>query len=87
MGQKWRKWTNMGNQHDLDFLTWVSHTTVSIWQNRSITYMDRPHARAYVTALNMGVLHERVSVEPKFSSIRKRPLLRAFRHSKAYLNT
>ncbi|KHF97879.1 hypothetical protein F383_36937 [Gossypium arboreum] len=35
----------------------------------------------------MGVSHGRVPVEPKFTSIRKRPLLRAFRHSKAYLNT
>ncbi|KHG15058.1 Dihydrodipicolinate synthase [Gossypium arboreum] len=35
----------------------------------------------------MGVSHVRVPVEPKFSLIRKRPLLRDFRHSKAYLNT
>ncbi|KHG23913.1 hypothetical protein F383_30090 [Gossypium arboreum] len=28
----------MGNQYGLDFLTWVSHVTVSIWQSRSTTY-------------------------------------------------
>ncbi|KHG06048.1 hypothetical protein F383_32269 [Gossypium arboreum] len=32
-------------------------------------------------------LHKRVPAEPKYSPIRKRPLLRALRHSKAYLNT
>ncbi|KHG11675.1 hypothetical protein F383_06135 [Gossypium arboreum] len=51
-----------------------------------MTYTGRPHASAYVTALNTGMSHRRVPVEPKFSSIRKTPLLRAFRHSKAYLN-
>ncbi|KHG07233.1 ALG-2 interacting X [Gossypium arboreum] len=34
-----------------------------------------------------GVSHRRVPTEPKFSPIRKRPILRALRHSKAYLNT
>ncbi|KHG07517.1 hypothetical protein F383_34075 [Gossypium arboreum] len=42
----------MGNQHCLDFLTQVSHRAVSIWKNRSTTYTGRPHACAYVTALN-----------------------------------
>ncbi|KHG07582.1 Bifunctional purine biosynthesis PurH [Gossypium arboreum] len=49
--------------------------------------MGRLHARAYSTALTTGVSHERVLAEPKYSPIQKRPLLRALRHSKAYLNT
>ncbi|KHG16625.1 hypothetical protein F383_33558 [Gossypium arboreum] len=53
----------------------------------STTYTSRPHACVYLTSLNMGVSHGRVPVEPKSSSIRKRPLLRAFRPSKACLNT
>ncbi|KHG10188.1 hypothetical protein F383_02543 [Gossypium arboreum] len=35
----------------------------------------------------MGLSHRRVPVEHKFSLIWKRELLRAFRHSKTYLNT
>ncbi|KHG09988.1 ALG-2 interacting X [Gossypium arboreum] len=62
----------MGNQHGLDFLTRACHTAISIWQDQSTTYM---------------VAHKRVPVELKYSPIRKRPLLRALRHSKAYLNT
>ncbi|KHG08351.1 hypothetical protein F383_35802 [Gossypium arboreum] len=31
--------------------------------------------------------HGRVPAKPKFSPIRKRPILGALRHSKAYLNT
>ncbi|KHF98660.1 hypothetical protein F383_12870 [Gossypium arboreum] len=77
----------MGNQHDLDVLTWVGHTAVSIWQNQSTTCMGRPHTHAYLTALTTGVSHGHVPVEPKYSPIRRRALLRAFRHSKAYLNT
>ncbi|KHG08597.1 hypothetical protein F383_35656 [Gossypium arboreum] len=34
-----------------------------------------------------GLHHGRVPAEPKFSPIRRRPLLRALRHFKAYLNT
>ncbi|KHG07934.1 hypothetical protein F383_34913 [Gossypium arboreum] len=34
-----------------------------------------------------GVSHGRVPAEPKFTPIRKRPILRALRHSKDYLNT
>ncbi|KHG04017.1 hypothetical protein F383_29219 [Gossypium arboreum] len=64
----------MGNQHGLDFLTQACHTAVSIWRDRSTTYTGRLHAR-------------RVPVEPKYSPIQKRPLLRALSHSKAYLNT
>ncbi|KHG00269.1 hypothetical protein F383_19750 [Gossypium arboreum] len=30
MGQKRRKWVNVGNQHGLNFLTRVDHTPVSI---------------------------------------------------------
>ncbi|KHF99035.1 hypothetical protein F383_38219 [Gossypium arboreum] len=41
----------MRNQHGLDLLTQVVHTAVSIWQNRSMTYTGRPHARAYLKAL------------------------------------
>ncbi|KHF97761.1 hypothetical protein F383_37186 [Gossypium arboreum] len=33
------------------------------------------------------ITHGRVPVEPKFSPIQKRPILRSHRHSKAYLNT
>ncbi|KHG20949.1 hypothetical protein F383_06682 [Gossypium arboreum] len=32
-------------------------------------------------------LHGHVPAEPKYKPIRKRPILRALRHSKAYLNT
>ncbi|KHG13255.1 putative mannan synthase 9 [Gossypium arboreum] len=34
-----------------------------------------------------GMSHRRVPAEPKFSPIQKRPILRAFRHSKAYKYT
>ncbi|KHG18501.1 hypothetical protein F383_07458 [Gossypium arboreum] len=52
-----------------------------------MTYMGRLHARAYSTALTTGVLHERVPAEPKYSPIQKRPIFRALRHPKSYLNT
>ncbi|KHG22719.1 Histone-lysine N-methyltransferase, H3 lysine-79 specific [Gossypium arboreum] len=71
----------MGNQHGLDFLTRACHMVVSIWQDRSMTYTDRLHACAYSTALTTGVVHGRVPAEPKYSPIRKRPLLRALRYS------
>ncbi|KHG18477.1 hypothetical protein F383_26007 [Gossypium arboreum] len=34
-----------------------------------------------------AITHGRVPVEPEFSPIRKRPILRALRHSKAYKYT
>ncbi|KHG21525.1 hypothetical protein F383_27508 [Gossypium arboreum] len=46
-----------------------------------MTYTGRPHVYAYLTALTTGVSHGHVLVEPKYSPIQKRPLLRAFRHS------
>ncbi|KHG17590.1 hypothetical protein F383_07077 [Gossypium arboreum] len=55
-----------------------------------MTYMGRLHAHAYSTALTTGWsnrTHERVPAEPKYSPIQKRPLWRALKHSKAYLNT
>ncbi|KHG17531.1 ALG-2 interacting X [Gossypium arboreum] len=52
-----------------------------------MAYTGRPHTRLYLTALNMSVSHGRVPIAPKFSPIQKRPLLRAFRLSKVYLNT
>ncbi|KHG13269.1 hypothetical protein F383_06080 [Gossypium arboreum] len=57
---------------------------VSIWQNRSTTYMGGPHARAYLTGLTTSMSHRCVPVVPKLSPIRKRPILRVLRHSKAY---
>ncbi|KHF99418.1 hypothetical protein F383_38368 [Gossypium arboreum] len=33
------------------------------------------------------IAHRRVPTKPKYSPIRKRPILRALRHSKSYLNT
>ncbi|KHF99628.1 hypothetical protein F383_38489 [Gossypium arboreum] len=77
----------MGNQHGLDFLTRVSHTVVSIWQDRSMTYTGRLHARAYLTALITGWSNHTRACHTEYSPIQKRPLLRALRHSKAYLNT
>ncbi|KHG09697.1 hypothetical protein F383_15626 [Gossypium arboreum] len=41
----------MENQHGLDFLTRVGHMVVFIWQNRIMTHMGRPYARAYLIAL------------------------------------
>ncbi|KHG08171.1 Alanine--tRNA ligase, mitochondrial [Gossypium arboreum] len=49
--------------------------------------MGISHARAHLTTLTTGMAHGRVPAEPKFSLVRKRPILRALRHSKAYLNT
>ncbi|KHG25248.1 putative beta-galactosidase A [Gossypium arboreum] len=65
----------------------LSHTAVSLWQDRSTTYTGRLHACAYSTALTTGMSHGRVPVEPKYNPIRKRPILGALRHSKAYLST
>ncbi|KHG00702.1 ALG-2 interacting X [Gossypium arboreum] len=62
----------MGKQHSLDFLTRACHMAVSIWKDRSMAYTV--------------IAHGRVPAEPKFSPIRKRPILKALRHSKAYLN-
>ncbi|KHF97483.1 hypothetical protein F383_36709 [Gossypium arboreum] len=36
MGQKRRKWVNMGNQHGLDFLTQVVHTPLSVQQTQAL---------------------------------------------------
>ena len=35
MGQKWKKWAKVRNQHGLDLLTRVDHMAVSIWQARA----------------------------------------------------
>ncbi|KHG14211.1 hypothetical protein F383_17359 [Gossypium arboreum] len=77
----------MGNQHDLDFLIRACHTAMSLWQDRSTNYMGRLHACAYSIALTMGVSHGGAPTEPKYSPICIRPILRALRHAKAYLNT
>ncbi|KHG04696.1 hypothetical protein F383_29743 [Gossypium arboreum] len=47
----------------------------------------RPCPFGKVKQSDMGVSHGCVPAEPKISPIRKRPILRALRHSKAYLNT
>ncbi|KHG07088.1 hypothetical protein F383_33611 [Gossypium arboreum] len=55
-----------------------------------LPHTGRPHGRVPLASLKqspIGVSHGRVPAEPKFSPIRKRPILRALRHSKAYLNT
>ncbi|KHG23207.1 hypothetical protein F383_29056 [Gossypium arboreum] len=52
-----------------------------------MTYTGRLHARAYSTALTTGVSHGSVLADPKYSLIRKKPIFRALRHTKAYLNT
>ncbi|KHG25770.1 Alanine--tRNA ligase [Gossypium arboreum] len=57
-----------------------------------LPHTGRPHGRVplvsnHTRACHMGMSHGRVPAEPKFSPIRKRPILRARRHSKAYLNT
>ncbi|KHF99036.1 lps-assembly lptd [Gossypium arboreum] len=77
----------MGNQHGLDFLIRACHTVVSHWQDRSMTYTGRLHACAYSIALTTGMSYGRVPTESKYNPIQKRPILRALRHSKAYLNT
>ncbi|KHF98864.1 Envelope glycoprotein [Gossypium arboreum] len=77
----------MGNQHGLDFLTQACHIAVSFWQDRSTTYTSKLHARAYSTALTTSVSRGCVPTEPKYNPILKRPILRALKHSKAYLNT
>ncbi|KHF98343.1 hypothetical protein F383_37605 [Gossypium arboreum] len=56
----------------LDFLTRADHTDVSLWQALTMTLSNRTRA---------------CLAESKFSPIRKRPILRALRHSKAYKNT
>ncbi|KHG24322.1 hypothetical protein F383_30538 [Gossypium arboreum] len=60
---------------------------LSIWQKQSTTYTGRPYFCVYLTILTTGVSHRCVPIEPKYSPIQKKPLLRAFRHFKAYLNT
>ncbi|KHF99368.1 hypothetical protein F383_38335 [Gossypium arboreum] len=59
-----------------------------------LPHTGRPHGRVPLASLDhglkqshTGMSHGRVPAEPKFSPIRKRPILRALRHSKAYLNT
>ncbi|KHG29634.1 D-amino acid dehydrogenase small subunit [Gossypium arboreum] len=59
-----------------------------------LPHTGRPHGRVPLTSLDhdlkqshMGVSHGHVPAEPKFSPIRKRPILRALRHSKAYKYT
>ncbi|KHG23320.1 polyprotein [Gossypium arboreum] len=51
-----------------------------------LPHTGKPHGRVHLAGSKHD-LHERVLVKPKYSPIRKRPLLRALRHSKAYLNT
>ncbi|KHG08384.1 LPS-assembly lptD [Gossypium arboreum] len=82
-----RSKTKKMNPHGKSTRLGLPHTVVPIWQDRSTTYTGKLHACAYSTALTTGVSHERVPAEPKNSPILKRPLLRAIRHSKAYLNT
>ncbi|KHF99893.1 hypothetical protein F383_38703 [Gossypium arboreum] len=60
---------------------------VSLCQGQSMIYTGRSHARAHLTALTTGVSHVHVPTEPNFSPIWKRPIWRAFRHSKAYKYT
>ncbi|KHG25343.1 Aspartate--tRNA ligase [Gossypium arboreum] len=71
-GQKRRNWAKVRNQHGLDLLTWADHMDVSIWQARA-----RPEV----------IAHGDVPAKRKLSPIRKRLILRAFRHSKAYKYT
>ncbi|KHG21410.1 hypothetical protein F383_28405 [Gossypium arboreum] len=56
--------------------TGVSHDHVNLARSKPDL-----HSRPSVIA------HGRVPAKPKFSPIQKRPILRALRHSKAYLNT
>ncbi|KHG20843.1 hypothetical protein F383_27713 [Gossypium arboreum] len=50
-------------------------------------HMGRPHGCANLAGSNTGVCHGHVPAERKLSPIRKRIILRAFRHSKAYKYT
>ncbi|KHG29621.1 DNA-directed RNA polymerase subunit alpha [Gossypium arboreum] len=68
----------MGKQHGLDFITQACHTAVSIWQDRSMTYMGGSHARAHLPALTTSMSHGRVPSEPKFSPIRKKTNFEGF---------
>ncbi|KHF99888.1 hypothetical protein F383_38719 [Gossypium arboreum] len=55
-----------------------------------LPHTGRPHGHVPLASLKQShtsVSHGHVPVEPKFSPIRKRPILRAFRHSKAYKYT
>ncbi|KHG27024.1 hypothetical protein F383_33374 [Gossypium arboreum] len=60
---------------------------VSLWQGQSTIYTGRSYVCAHLTTLTTSGSHGRVSAEPKFSLIRKRPILRALRHSKSYKYT
>ncbi|KHG22859.1 hypothetical protein F383_30300 [Gossypium arboreum] len=50
-------------------------------------HTGRPHGRVNLAGSSTGVLHGRVPAEPKLSPIRKRLILWAHRHSKAYKYT
>ncbi|KHF99326.1 Ganglioside-induced differentiation-associated protein 1-like 1 [Gossypium arboreum] len=48
------------------------------------------HSRVHLAGLKHDLHrldHKRVPAEPKYSPIQKKPIFRALRHSKAYLNT
>ncbi|KHG29962.1 hypothetical protein F383_35939 [Gossypium arboreum] len=58
------------------------------------TWLGLPHTDVHNSVPLEGSKHDlhgvsrgHVSAEPKYNPIRKRPILRALRHSKAYLNT
>ncbi|KHG15951.1 Patched domain-containing protein [Gossypium arboreum] len=54
-----------------------------------LPYTDVSHGCVHVAGLTTGWSNRtgRVPIEPKYSPIRKRPIFRALKHSKAYLNT